>query len=189
MAGSRQCLQRPRALASSSLSLNLVRCRSFLASGVSGVRFGLGSFGCCFLVLVALEADFCFLFFLSGFEVSPGGTREVVLRVGRSPVGFPVERFLLAVLLFALDAALYLLPTRAGSRNAYWRIILLEYCAGGREWPQAGHECCEDDQGGQNRRLTHAGLSRSFHELRLRRNLRVLLFAHIPSPSPSFMYW
>ena len=106
-----QFLQRPKNLASLSVSLNLARRLSFLASGVS-------------------EADFCFLFVLASSEVSLGGTREAVLRVGCSPVGVPVERFLLAVLLFALDAALYLLSTRAGSRNVYWRIILLEYCAG-----------------------------------------------------------
>ncbi len=126
-----QFLQRPKNLASLSVSLNLARCLSFLASGVSGVRFGLGPFGCrCFLLWFALEADFCFLFVLASSEVSPGGTREAVLRVGCSSVGVPVERFLLAVLLFALDAALYLLSTRAGSRNVYWRVILLEYCAG-----------------------------------------------------------
>ena len=63
MDGSPQCLHRPRDLAFSSLSLNLVCFLSFLASGVSGIRFGLGSFVCfCFLVSLVLGAGFCSFF-------------------------------------------------------------------------------------------------------------------------------
>ncbi len=66
MAGSPQWRQNPRDFAFSSFSLKAVRCLSLLSSGVSGIRFGTGSFGVLnFLVLVlsALNPGFCFLLF------------------------------------------------------------------------------------------------------------------------------
>ena len=64
IAGSRQCLQRPRALNSSSCLLKRARSLSFLASGVSGNGFVLSSFGALgFLLVFALAARFCSFFF------------------------------------------------------------------------------------------------------------------------------
>ena len=98
MAGSPQCRQRPSDLAFSSLSLNCFRCLSFLASGVRGILFSLGSLGAAAFLSFSCVPLFGFallellLSFLAGTGIGKESTKSCLFE--RCIPLLPVERSL-----------------------------------------------------------------------------------------------